>query len=105
MQSPPEWSPVTGKPGEPPLDPWSIVHFASGLALGTVLHHPTLVLALLAAYEAFEGALRRVKGRRTGKGVFEHESWTNIVHDVLFGMLGWVFAQGLPRLDLWPWPW
>lgn len=96
---------VTGKPGEPPLDPWSIVHFTSGLALGVLLRDALVVLVLLVAYEGFEGVLRRVKGRRSGKGVFEHESWTNIAYDVLFGMLGWVFAQGLPHVDLWPWPW
>src|SRR5687768_7594259 len=78
---------VTGKPGEAPLDPWSIVHFGSGLAVGLVLRSPVAALAALVLYEGFEGLLRRVK-RQGGKGLFEHESWANITYDVLFGMMG-----------------
>lgn len=94
---------MTGKPGEPPLDPWSIVHFASGLALGALFRGvvgAVVTLVLLVLYEVLEGALRRVKAKPGGKGLFEHESWKNIAYDVLFGMLGWVFAQGLPALDV-----
>lgn len=93
---------MTGRPGEAPLDGWSIVHLGAGLAVGLVVRNPLLALALIVAYEAFEGGLRRVKPRGAGKGLFEHESWTNIRHDVLFGTLGWLFAQGMPHLDLWP---
>lgn len=89
---------MTGRPGEPPLDPWSIVHTAAGLALGLVVRDIGWALALLLAYEAFEAVLRRVK--RGGKGLFEHESWPNIWYDVLFGSVGWLFAQGMPAL---PW--
>ncbi|MEK6976757.1 MAG: hypothetical protein AABY18_10520 [Candidatus Thermoplasmatota archaeon] len=94
---------MSGKPGEPPLDPWSFVHLGSGGALGLVLHGSwaLLALALLVVYEALEGVLRRVK--RRGKGIFEYESWSNIAYDVLFGMMGWLFAQGLPAVPVaWP---
>ena len=98
---------MTGKPGESPLDPWSVVHFASGAGLGLLLRGPVgaaVTLGLLVLYEAFEGALRRVK--RRGKGLFEHESWRNIAYDVLFGQLGWLFAQGAPPVPGLGWlPW
>ena len=94
---------MTGKPGEHPLDPWSIVHFASGVALGLLLRGPlgaAVTLALLLGYEALEAVLRRIRRKPGGKGLFEHESWGNIAHDVLFGQVGWLFAQGAPSLPL-----
>lgn len=91
---------MSGDPGEDPLDAWSIIHTASGLALGLVVRNAILALALLLLYEAFEAGLRRipVRGRRTG--LFESESWRNIRFDILFGMIGWLFAQGLPAVAL-----
>lgn len=91
------------KPGEPPLDGWSIIHLLSGMGLGVILRADWFWFALLilVAYEGFEALLRRVKPRG-GKGVFEYESWSNIGYDVLFGAIGWLFAQGLPALPV-PW--
>lgn len=89
---------MSGRPGEHPLDPWSIVHVGAGLALGLAVRDIVWALALLLAYEVFEAGLRRVK--RHGKGLFEYESWPNIWYDVLFGTVGWLFAQGMP-----PAPW
>jgi hypothetical protein len=87
---------VTGRPGEPPLDPWSVVHVAAGLALGLVVRDALLAFVLILGYEVLEAGLRRVK--RGGKGLFEYESWPNIWYDVLFGVVGWLFAQGMPAL-------
>ena len=100
---------MTGRPGEHPLDPWSVVHLGSGVALGLLLRGPVgavVTLALLLLYEGFEALLRRAKRKPGGKGVFEHESWTNIAHDVLLGQVGWLFAQGAPPLPPAGWlPW
>lgn len=96
---------MSGRPGEAPLDEWSIVHVLGGLAVGLLVRNAAVALLLIVAYEGFEGALRRVKPRgKQGKGLFEYESWSNIRHDVLFGAVGWVFAQGMPDFDL-PWAW
>lgn len=94
---------MSGQPGEQSLDPWSVVHVLAGLLLGLFVRNVWLALALLGAYELLEGGLRRVKRPgQQGKGLFEHESWGNIVFDLLFGMIGWLFAQGAPRISL-PW--
>lgn len=78
------------------MDPWSVVHVTAGLALGLVVRDLVWALAFIMAYEVFEAGLRRVK--RRGKGIFEYESWQNIWYDVLFGTVGWLFAQGMPAL-------
>ena len=75
-----------------------MVHVGGGLALGLVVRDAVWAVALILAYEVFEGVLRRVKSN--GKGLFEYESWPNIWYDVLFGTVGWLFAQGMPAL---PW--
>lgn len=95
---------LTGRPGEAPIDPWSIVHVACGLALGLAVRNAFLALGLVLAYEVFEAGLRRVKPRGADKGLFEHESWSNIGHDVIFGMVGWLFAQGMPAIPWGPFP-
>ena len=56
--------------------------------LAILLAEAWLILAFLVVYEAFEGLLRRVK-TKSGAGVFEYESWPNIVADVLVAMLPW----------------
>lgn len=98
--------PIHYRAGEDPLDAWAVVHGLSGLVLGLVVRNGIVALALLAAYEAAEGLLRRIPRRGTGKGLFEYESWRNIGFDILFGMIGWLFAQGMPAIAL-PWdvPW
>lgn len=96
---------MTGKPGEEPLDSWSIVHVLGGISCGMLVRDPVLALGLIIGYEYLEGGLRRVRPAGASKGLFEDESWTNIRHDVLFGFLGWVFAQGLPFVDAWPFAW
>ena len=100
---------MSGRPGEDPLDGWSVVHVLAGVGVGLLVRDALLALLLLVAYEGFEAALRRVKPRgKQGKGLFEHESWTNIGYDVLFGFVGWVFAQGMRPLPFAfgvPFPW
>lgn len=77
------------------MDPWSVVHLLAGGLLGLFIRNAAWAFVLLVAYELLEGGLRRVKRPgQQGKGLFEYESWPNIFLDVLFGMFGWLFAQG-----------
>ena len=93
---------VTGKAGERALDAWSWVHLASGAGLAIVRIPPIWALAILVAYEALEGVLRRVPGHN-GKGLFEHESWPNVVADVAVATLGYVLAWALVSWRPVPW--
>ena len=87
------WFPAPGlRKGEPVLDWWTLPHVASGVVLAFTLHSWLLSLALLVVYEVFEALLRRIK-TKSGAGVFEYESWPNIVADVVIGMIGWVVAR------------
>lgn len=81
----------SGRRGEAALDAWTWVHVGSGVALGVLLRSWWVVLALLVAYEAFEGVLRRIKLEEGG--LFEYESWPNIVADVVAGMAGFAAAR------------
>lgn len=90
------------RPGNAAFDWWSLVHTASGAALGVVVGRWWVALACLLAYELLEAALRNVK--RKGKGLFEHESWPNIFTDVVVGMAGWAAVAFLvPLPDSWHW--
>jgi hypothetical protein len=89
---------VSFRRGEAPFDRWSLVHAASGAALAVVLPSFLWVLALLVAYEALEGVLRHVRPDPNGRGLFEYESWPNIVADVLVGMAGFVAVRLAFRL-------
>lgn len=57
-----------------------------------------MALGALVVYELFEGGLRRIKLR--DGGLFEHESWPNVVADVVVGMAGYVAVRvaGAPSL-------
>lgn len=79
--------------GELPFDRWTLVHVGSGLALGFLLDSFLVVLALLIGYEALEGVLRHIKPDPNGKGLFEYESWPNIIADVLMGQAGFVAVR------------
>lgn len=76
--------------GDPPLDLWSVAHLASGVALGGLAAPFWLVVFLLVIYEGFEALLRR---KRSGKGIFEHESRLNIFVDVVVGLAGWAATR------------
>lgn len=80
---------ASSKKGQPALDWWTLPHVASGIALALLLAEPWTILALLVLYEAFEAGLRRYK-TRSGAGVFEYESWPNIVADVIVAMVPWL---------------
>jgi hypothetical protein len=87
--------------GEAPFDRWSLVHVGSGIALGLVFADWTgflIVVALLVGYEALEGILRHIKPDPNGKGLFEYESWPNIIADVLVGLAGFVAIRLAFRL-------
>lgn len=73
------------------MDWWTLPHVGSGIALALLLAEGWLILALLILYEAFEEALRRVK-TKAGAGVFEHESWPNIIADVIVAMVPWLIV-------------
>ncbi len=78
------------RPGDPPFDRWTLVHIASGVGLGLLGTPWWLAVALLVVYEVFEAVLRR---RRSGGGVFEHESLANILADIAVGLAGWAVAK------------
>ncbi len=79
------------RPGEAPIDSWTLVHLAAGAAIG-LLHIPVLwALGGLFVYEAVEGALRRIPGTN-GKGLFEYESWWNIAVDVVAAAVAYVLV-------------
>jgi hypothetical protein len=91
---------MTMKPGHAPLDRWSLVHLASGIGLGLIPVSWPWALALLVGFEVLEAGLRRI--RRHGGGLFEYESWPNIIADVVVGVAGYAVA----RLTLAPYlPW
>ncbi|HLF15944.1 MAG TPA: hypothetical protein VI796_00715 [Candidatus Thermoplasmatota archaeon] len=80
---------MTGmRPGHAALDLWSLVHLGAGVALGLLGTVWWLAFLLLVAFEALEGILRRVK-RHGGGGLFEYESWPNVLADIAIGMVGW----------------
>jgi hypothetical protein len=89
---------VSFRRGEAPFDKWSLVHAASGAALGLLFSSFLLAFGLLAAYEGVEALLRRVRPDPEGKGLFEYESWPNILADILVGMAGFVAVRLAFRL-------
>jgi hypothetical protein len=73
-----------------PVDLWSLLHFAAGV-LFALLRVPWFgLLALAVGYEGFEAGLR--EGRTSKGGVFEAESWQNMVCDILVAGAGWALA-------------
>lgn len=88
-----KWS--SRRKGEGIYDAWSWVHVASGGALRVARVHWVHALAVLAAFELVEGGLRRIKS--LDGGLFEYESWPNLVGDIAFGVAGYAGAAGLER--------
>ena len=78
--------------GEAALDDWSWAHVASGAGLALTGVSWAWAAVLLVGFEAFEGALRRFQDG-SGEGLFEYESWPNVVADVLTGMAGFAAAK------------
>lgn len=78
----------------PALDSWTLVHIASGAALGALRVGPLWTLGLLVAFELAEGLARRARpdGRM---GVFDPETRANIVGDLAAGVLGWALVRSL----------
>jgi hypothetical protein len=88
------------RPGHAALDRWSLVHLASGFGLGLLPLGWPWALAALVAFEGAEAGLRRI--RTQGGGLFEYESWRNIIVDIVIGGAGFVVA----RLTVYPYlPW
>lgn len=77
---------MTGRKGEDALDWWSLPHFATGLILGLLPIGWLLAAGLIVGYEVLEAGLRRIKTEEGG--LFEHESYPNIVADVVLGLAG-----------------
>lgn len=73
------------------VDPWSIVHFLTGVAAGQVVSFP-VYLGLATAYEVAEYAHEYPKGSAIF-GSKRPESMTNIVMDMILGTLGYMIAQ------------
>lgn len=91
--------------GEAALDWWSFIHLGAGLALGLLRIDWLWAVVLVVGFEGLEAILRLVKPRRMhGKGLFEHESWPNIVADVIIGLGGFALVHHTVG-PLVPWPW
>ena len=65
------------------LDPWSVVHGATGLALGLLGTRLSTALALAIVYELVEGRLQADPSVRSFWNVSRPESFANQVADVL----------------------
>jgi hypothetical protein len=87
--------------GEKAIDWWSLPHFASGLLLGLLPIGWVTCFAALTLYEGFEAALRQVKTEEGG--LFEYESWRNILFDIVVGLAGFAIIHYAIRPFL-PWP-
>lgn len=81
------------KEGQSPVDVWSLVHFASGAALGFLRVPWYGMLALVVGYEGFEAGLRA--GRTSKGGIFAPESWQNMCADILVASVAWGLAWWL----------
>lgn len=82
------------------LDPWTVVHFASGLAAGLVRAPLSTAMGAAVGYEVIEQFAER---RPWGRDIFhttEPESLANVVADVAVFALGhrlgsaWTGAEG-----------
>ncbi len=81
------------KPGEPAFDAWSLAHVASGLAIAYSTDWDDFeTMTALIAYEFFEAILRNTPGH-DGQGLFEYESWPNILGDVAAGYAGYLAGK------------
>lgn len=86
-------APLARRRGESAFDRWSWVHVGSGAALALLVADWRIVLGLLVAFEGLEGALRRIRVKEGG--LFEYESWPNIVGDLVVGMAGFFVIHAL----------
>lgn len=93
---------MTGRKGEDAFDWWSIPHFGSGLLLGVLPIGWLSALVAIVGYEGLEGLLRRIKTEEGG--LFEYESWPNVLADILLGIAGFAILHVALR-PLVPWPW
>lgn len=93
---------MTGRNGEAAFDWWTTVHFASGVGLGLWPLGWLSGVGLIVGYEGLEGLLRRVK--TADGGLFEYESWPNVVVDILIGVAGFAITHVAVRPFM-PWPW
>jgi hypothetical protein len=82
----------TSKKGQAALDWWTLPHVGSGIVLAILLAEAWAILGLAILYEVLEALLRRIK-TRSGAGVFEYESWPNIVADVVVAMVPWLIVR------------
>ena len=73
--------------GEDAFDAWSWVHLASGIGLGFLNLEPVTAATVLVGFEVIEGGLRQIKTEEGG--LFEYESWSNIIADIAVGLLGY----------------
>ncbi|MBI2079088.1 MAG: hypothetical protein HYT80_12120 [Euryarchaeota archaeon] len=80
---------MTSRKGVKAVDAWSLVHVASGVGLAVVGVGPWLAVGAIVGFELVEGGLRRISVKGGG-GLFEYESWPNVVTDVLVGVAGYV---------------
>lgn len=77
--------------GEDALDRWTWAHVATGFGLGFLGVKLGWASALLIGFEALEGVLRQFKVEEGG--LFEYESWKNILADVLVGIAAYAAVR------------
>ncbi len=69
------------------IDFWSIAHFASGAALGWIMH-PLLAIALLTVFEPFEIYILFPFFFENFGIVFGHETYINSISDIVINSVG-----------------
>ena len=91
---------MTARKGKKAFDAWSLVHVGAGVGLAVVGMGPWLAIALIFGFEVLEAVLRRipVKG---GGGLFEYESWPNVVADIVVGAGGYLAVHAFWE-GFWP---
>lgn len=82
---------MSARKGEAAFDWWTLVHAAAGAAVGLTGLDWFWGLGLIIGFELLEGGLRRIKVEEGG--LFEYESWPNIVVDILVGAAAYLLVR------------
>jgi len=75
------------------IDPWTVVHFATGLAFGLTETPIRWVFPLATAYEVVEQFAERTE---VGKELFE-TSGPEVVHNAIFDLVVFAVGHGLGK--------
>jgi hypothetical protein len=75
------------------IDPWSVVHFATGLAFGLIGIRGSYTLVAGVAWDIVEHFLERAKFGQRFFNTSGPESWGNVGTDLALFMGGWKLGQ------------